>query len=86
MQVKMNTVKRFTIVVIYPKSNESTREPDYNTSLILNGNRKIRPIYPVSGTTKEFGTSGEDIHQADLGKRVELGCQMPLAFEGRLTS
>ena len=39
MQVEMNTVKRFTIAVIYLKSNESTREPDYNASLILNGNR-----------------------------------------------
>ena len=55
----MNTVKQFTIAVIYLKSKESTREPDYNTSLISNGNRKelqpnalICPIYPVSGTTK----------------------------------
>ena len=39
MQVKTNTVKRFTIAVIYLKSNESTRKPDYDRSLITNGNR-----------------------------------------------
>ena len=38
-QVKMNTVKQFTIAVIYLESNESTRKPDYDTSLIANGNR-----------------------------------------------
>ena len=39
-KLKTNTVKWFTIAVIYLKSNKSTREPDYNTSLISNGNRK----------------------------------------------
>ena len=72
MQVKMNTVKRFTIAVIYLKSNESTREPDYNTSLISNGNRKYVRSTLCWEQLKEYGTSGEDIHQADLEKRVEL--------------
>ena len=38
-QVKMNTLERFTMEVIYLKSNESTRKPDYDTSLSVNGNR-----------------------------------------------
>ena len=81
-QVKTNTVKRFTIAVIYLKSNESTREPDYNTSLISNGNRNTSDLPCCQEQLKEFGTSGEDIHQADLGKCVELRCHTPLAFEG----
>ena len=44
MQVKMNTVKWFTITVIYLKQNKSIREPDYDTSLILNGNTKETTI------------------------------------------
>ena len=32
-QVKTNTLEWFTIVVIYLKLNESTRKPDYDTSL-----------------------------------------------------
>ena len=38
-QVKTNKVKWFTIAVTYLKSNKSTREPDYNTSLIPYRNR-----------------------------------------------
>ena len=81
-QVKTNTVKRLTIAVIYPKSNESTREPDYNTSLISNGNRKYVRSTLCWEQLKEFATSGEDIHQVDLVKCIELGHQMPLVFDG----
>ena len=79
MQVKTNTVKRFTIAVIYLKSNESTREPDYNMSLILNGNRKelrpnalIHPIYPVLGTTEGVWHIQGRHPPSRSWKRVEL--------------
>ena len=77
----MNTVKRFTIAVIYLKSNESTREPDYNTSLITNGNRKelwpnaaIHLIYPVSGTTKGVWHIQRRHPPSGSWKCIELRC------------
>ena len=67
------------MAMIYLKQNKSTREPDYNTSLILNGNKilqsniLIRPIYPVTGTTRgACHNIWQGIHQANIGKHVEL--------------
>ena len=82
MQVETNTVKWFTITVIYLNSNKSTKL-DYDTSLISNGNRKLQSnaliclTHPVSGTTRgEWHIQGRHPPSGSW-KYIELRCQMP---------